>query len=206
MTFWDRVEQALSENKITEAELSRRIGFSQAGINGWKTKGSLPRADIALKTAKVLKTSVEYLITGNQNINISNLNTFLVPVLDQQLSAGKGDILPEEDIIKGFLEIPKYLTQEYGNNLAAIYVHGDSMEPTLHNGDIVVTTSLGWDSSEGLYAIRMNGDGFVKRLQIGNEKILVISDNPKYKTVEVSKDSEWFEVIGRVVFIGMIQQ
>ena len=175
MTFWDRVEQALSENKITEAELSRRIGFSQAGINGWKTKGSLPRADIALKTAKVLKTSVEYLITGNQNINISNLNTFLVPVLDQQLSAGKGDILPEEDIIKGFLEIPKYLTQEYGNNLAAIYVHGDSMEPTLHNGDIVVTTSLGWDSSEGLYAIRMNGDGFVKRLQIGNEKILVIS-------------------------------
>lgn len=206
MTFWDRVKSALNSKNISEAELGRRIGLAQASINGWKTKGSIPRADIAYKTAEVLNTTVEYLVSGNQIKleNDSSLNTFVVPILNQQLSAGKGDLLPETDITKGFLEIPKFLIREYGNNLAALYVHGDSMEPTLHNGDIVVTTSLGWDNSEGLYAIRMNGNGYVKRLQVGSGKLLVKSDNPKYETVEVGYEDEWFQVIGKVVFVGLI--
>lgn len=208
MSYWDRVKAKLNSKNISEAELGRRIGLSQSAINAWKSRGSIPSADVAYRTAKILDTTVEYLVSGNK-LKIENdnsTNTFIVPVLNQQLSAGKGDFLPETDIIKGFLEIPKFLIQQYGNNLAAIFVHGDSMEPTLHNGDIVVATSLGWDSSEGLYAIRMNGSGYIKRLQIGNGKILVKSDNPKYETVQVDFQDEWFEVVGKIVFIGVIPE
>lgn len=204
MSFWSRVEKALNDNEISEAELSRRIGYSQAGINGWKSKGSIPRADIALKTAKVLNTSIEYLITGNNSFKSTASNNFLIPVLNQELSAGKGDLLPEEDIVKGFIEIPKFLIHEYGNNLAAMYVHGDSMEPTLHSGDIVVATSLGWESSDGLYAIRLNGLGYVKRLQVGVNEIIIQSDNPRYKTMKEPCESDSFQVIGKIIFIGSI--
>lgn len=127
MSFWERLESALQENNITEAQLSRLLGINQSSIVGWKYRGSLPRADVAVKTAKILKTTVEYLIDGKPVELQNKHNLFLVPVLDQQLSAGKGDILPDDDIIQGLIELPAFL-REYKDNVACLYVHGDSMQ------------------------------------------------------------------------------
>lgn len=200
MTFWERVKSALSENDLTEADLSRELNLTQASITGWKVKGSIPRADIACKTAKLLNTSVEYLIDGKQQIITNGKNNYIVPILNQELSAGKGVLLPDSDFIKGLISVPSYL-REYGENLAGLFVHGDSMQPTLNNGDLVICTSLGWDNEEGLYAIRLNGNGYIKRIQVGAGKIYISSDNPKYKTIEESIDSECLEIIGKVVLI-----
>ena len=198
MSFWKRLEKALSDNHISEYELSRKLGLTQASITGWKLRDSIPRADIAVKTAEILNTSVEYLIKGEvTRINTDYKNTFLVPLLNQQLSAGKGDLLPEIDIVKGFIEVPESL-REYKDNLAGLYVHGDSMEPTLNNGDLVVCDSYGWDNQDGLYAIRMNGNGYVKRLQASANRVLIISDNKKYETISEPIGSENISVIGKV--------
>ena len=200
MTFWERVKTALSENDLTEADLSRELNLTQASITGWKVKGSIPRADIACKTAKLLNTSVEYLIDGKQQVITNGKNNYIVPILNQELSAGKGELLPDSDFIKGLISVPSYL-REYGENLAGLFVHGDSMQPTLNNGDLVICTSLGWDNEEGLYAIRLNGNGYIKRIQVGAGKIYISSDNPKYKTIEEPIDSEYLEIIGKVVLI-----
>ncbi len=202
MMFWDRFEKALKDNNITASELSRNLGLASSVIYAWKMRNSVPRADIAVQVAKELNTTVEYLIDGTETeiIDGKTKNTFLVPVLNQELSAGKGDILPEEDFIQALVKLPAFL-REYGENLAGLYVHGDSMEPTLKNGDLVICNSLGWDNEEGLYAVRFNGNGYVKRIQVGAGKIIISSDNPKYKPIEEPIESENFEVIGKVLLI-----
>ena len=199
MTFWERVQKALSENRITEAELSRRIGFTQAGISGWKTRGTIPRADIALKTAQVLNTSVDYLVNGTITLDPQkNTNSFLIPILNQELSAGHGELLPDNDVIEGLVSVPLWLRKQFGTNLAALHIHGDSMSPTLNDGDMIVCDSMGWDKSDGIYAIRMNGNGYVKRIQVANGKILIKSDNPNYDTIEEPIESEAINIIGKV--------
>lgn len=125
-----------------------------------------------------------------------NQNDFVVPILDQSLSAGKGQILPDDDNPIGYIAVPKEL-KRYGNKLAAIYVNGDSMEPTLQRGDLVVCDSCGWDG-DGIYALRMDGCGYVKRLARKPGKLVVISDNPKYETWEEPTESEAVSIIGRV--------
>lgn len=202
MTFSERLELFIKSNKMSGRDLARKIGVTTGTISGWRN-GAYPSADKAVKIAEIFDTSVEYLISGTER---DMKGTFTIPLLDQELSAGKGDFLPEDDIIKGFVRIPESLMRAYGTKLAAMTVRGDSMEPTLHNGDIVVSTSMGWDSSEGIYAIRMNGMGYVKRLQMGDGKILVKSDNPNYSMVEVNFDSENFEVIGKIVFFGILKR
>ena len=202
MTFWERLESALSDNDYTMADLGRKIQLSPTVINSWKTRGSIPRADIACKTAQALNTTVEYLITGNTCTEISNSkSTFLVPILNQELSAGKGQLLPEEDVVEGLLSLPIWLRRKYGNNLGALHVHGDSMQPTLNDGDMVVCDSLGWDKSDGIFAIRLNGNGYVKRLQVVNGKVLIKSDNPNYETITEPLDSNAMSVIGKVRLI-----
>lgn len=200
MTFWQRLENALKEKNITASDLSKILGVTSSVVYSWKLRESIPRADIAVKVAEVLDTSVEYLINGKSNILAQENHSFLVPILNQELSAGYGDILPENDFIKSLIELP-YFLREYGNNLAGLYVHGDSMQPTLNNGDLVICTSLGWDKEEGLYAIRLNGNGYVKRIQVGAGKIIIHSDNPKYKPIEEPLESENYSIIGKVVLI-----
>jgi phage repressor protein C with HTH and peptisase S24 domain/DNA-binding XRE family transcriptional regulator len=121
---------------------------------------------------------------------------FVVPLLDQRLSAGPGAALPEADEAGALIPVPGYLRQ-YGENIAALTVDGDSMEPTLHRGDMVVCDSCGW-SGEGIYAVRMGGAGFVKRITKRPGKVVVLSDNPKYPPQEEPEGSEDFAIIGRV--------
>jgi transcriptional regulator with XRE-family HTH domain/SOS-response transcriptional repressor LexA len=122
--------------------------------------------------------------------------SFVIPLLDQRLSAGPGACLPEGDEAKALIRVPGYLAQ-YGENIAALEVDGDSMEPTLHRGDMVVCDSCGW-SGEGIYAVRMGGSGFVKRITKRPGKVVVISDNSKYPPQEEPEGSEDFQIIGRV--------
>jgi phage repressor protein C with HTH and peptisase S24 domain/DNA-binding XRE family transcriptional regulator len=122
--------------------------------------------------------------------------SFVVPLLDQQLSAGLGAALPETDEAKALIPVPVYLSR-YGKDLAALTVDGDSMEPSLHRGDMVVCDSQGW-SGEGIYALRIGGDGFVKRLTKAPGKVVIISDNPKYPPREEPEGSDDFAIIGRV--------
>lgn len=68
------------------------------------------------------------------------------------------------------------------NNLALIKVSGDSMEPTLYNGDVVMLDrSQNELKTDGLYVFRTDDELFVKRIerQLGG-RILVKSDNPAY--------------------------
>lgn len=202
MTFWDRLEKSLDKNNLTASELSRTIGIASSVIYSWKIRDSIPRADIAVKVAEQLHTTVEYLVNGTPQNNISlNSKTFLVPILNQELSAGHGDLLPEEDVIEGLLSLPVWLRKKYGNNLGALHVHGDSMQPTLNDGDMVVCDSLGWDKSDGIFAIRLNGNGYVKRIQVVNGKVLIKSDNPNYETITEPLDSSAISIIGKVRMI-----
>lgn len=121
---------------------------------------------------------------------------FVVPLLDQRLSAGGGSHLPEDDECTALIRVPSHLSR-YGKNLAALIVDGDSMYPTLQRGDMVVCDSCGW-SGEGIYALRMSGEGFVKRLSKKPGKIVIISDNEKYPAYEESEDSDDIQIIGRV--------
>lgn len=201
MLFFDRLQKLLDSRNITQKKLAEILDVRQNTISDWKLNGNLPNAETAIKISQYFNVSLDYLLAGGDKAP----SKCIIPILDQELSAGKGCLVPENDAPQGLLELPYMLRKEYGENLSALYVKGDSMEPTLHNGDLIVCDSLGWDSGEGLYAIRLNGNGYVKRIQVGDGKIFIKSDNPKYQTIEEPIESQNFQVIGKVHFIGTVR-
>ncbi|MDR2246262.1 MAG: S24 family peptidase [Treponema sp.] len=112
-------------------------------------------------------------------------------LLDQRLSAGGGSFLPETDEVRALIHVPGYLA--HGDKIAALTVDGDSMYPPLHRGDMVVCDSRSW-SGEGIYALRVGGSGYVKRITKRPGKTVIISDNPKYPTQEEPEESEDIEI------------
>lgn len=62
--FYERLERLIKDKGVQQKDLAENCGISSNGISTWKVTGTLPRADIAIKIAKYLDVSVEYLITG----------------------------------------------------------------------------------------------------------------------------------------------
>ena len=176
---------------IKLAEMGYTIkGLSTGVVEDMKEQGLISDNDIAARSAEWRKKEIPYL--SKDDIK----DGFVIPILEQSLSAGKGQPLPDSDVYRGYIEVPGEL-KRYGKNLAALQVNGDSMEPTLKRGDLVICDSCGWDG-EGVYVIHMDGCGYVKRLSHKPGKIIVISDNPKYEAWEEPDESQSIEIIGRV--------
>lgn len=118
----------------------------------------------------------------------------LVPFLTQMVSAGPGAELQEYEDSCGLICLPEAAVK---GELRALRVKGDSMEPTLRPGDIVVCDLNGWQG-DGVYVIRDQDSAYVKRVRRVREGLEVISDNVAYKPW--SCPSEELVLVGRVVF------
>ncbi len=66
-SFIDRLERLLEERDFQKKDLAEAVGISRTGISTWRVSGALPRADIAIKIARFLNVSVEYLVFGDIN-------------------------------------------------------------------------------------------------------------------------------------------
>lgn len=118
------------------------------------------------------------------------------------VSAGGGAYDAEESFER--LDVPEFFVNLIGGHdnikhIEAINVTGDSMEPTLNNGNIIFIDKTKNDvSKDGIYAFVNENGLFVKRIQKRIDGALdVISDNREYP-VQVAKKGE-IEVLGKVI-------
>ena len=64
MEFWDRVADEILRHNTTQEWVAGQSKINLRTIQGWVSKGRLPRADEACALASCLDTTVEYLVTG----------------------------------------------------------------------------------------------------------------------------------------------
>jgi len=215
-----RIREIRESLNLKIAEFARGLNVPRSTLVGWE-EGKTVSIEILKPLEKTYGVNVDWVLTGEGEMYLPDRDkpighthatgmkpipvynehdlpnkSFVVPLLDQRLSAGGGSHLPDEDTPIALVPVPAYLSG-YGKRLAALTVVGDSMYPTLRRGDMVVCDSHGW-SGEGIYALRMGGDGFVKRLTKKPGRMVIISDNPKYPPQEEPEESEDIQIIGRV--------
>ena len=66
ITFYERIKKLCKEQKFLLRTVVESSGINYNSYNTCKRYGNLLRADEAVSLAKVLNTSVEYLVTGVQ--------------------------------------------------------------------------------------------------------------------------------------------
>ncbi|MCY1671401.1 S24 family peptidase [Novosphingobium sp. SL115] len=126
-----------------------------------------------------------------------------IPRLPLGASAGPGTI-PAEEIPSGRLRFSNRWLKAQGlvpTMLSVIEVEGDSMEPTLRDGDEILVDGTPRPLRAGIHVIRLDDVLLVKRLETGPGGTLrVISDNAAYPGLE--RPMQDVEIIGRVVWKG----
>jgi len=131
-----------------------------------------------------------------------------IPRYEVAASAGGGSVVQSEQLVDfiGFKEDwVRNVLGASAKSLALISVKGDSMEPTLSNGDLVLVDTLSRKiEANAIYVIQFWGALLVKRVQRKVDGTVIIRcDNPIYEPETVSGDLvEQLNVIGRVVWYG----
>lgn len=88
LDFWVNVKELLDDNNISQKELAATINESYNTLQSWITKDRLPNAEQAVNIARVLKTSVEYLVT-KKDLKFKKDNSKTIALLEQAIESLK---------------------------------------------------------------------------------------------------------------------
>lgn len=191
------------------ANLSRLIGRNAAYIQQFIKRGTPRKLDEADRAKIARYFAVDEQALGAPPASAAGSRAMVpVPRLAVGASAGPGALVGDE-MPEGRFSFDaawlRELTSGRPEDLSIIRVAGDSMAPTLSDGDdILVDRSDGPDRlRDGIYVLRREETLSVKRLAMNpaGRRVSIRSDNPAYRDFADIKLST-IVIIGRVVWTG----
>lgn len=188
---------------------ARRCKIDEKNIRNYLDGESLPTLRTLTKISEGSKKPIGW-FTDKENIQPTSSDYCHVPLYNIQAAAGHGSYVDSEyplDVVAFRTDWIKNELRLDPKQLSLIFVTGDSMEPTLHSGDIVLIDHSSIENiNDGLWVIRMGSGPLVKRIQKKlDNKLVIKSDNKEgYDPIEIdlTKEYEDLEFIGRVVWHG----
>jgi phage repressor protein C with HTH and peptisase S24 domain len=194
------------------ADLARAVGVSDNAIYKWVSGRGQPSMMSLVNLSKAAGVSVEWLATGRGSPTKARGESHGMEVVEggpvprQSLRTANGRGTAQNPQIVDYLSFqPDWLQRELNmdlRNLALVEVMGDSMAPTIDEGDLVlVDLREARFRSDGVYVLRIGSDLAVKRLQRQPDgTVLIRGDNPAYESSTVKPEE--VTLLGRVLWIG----
>lgn len=157
--------------------------------------------------AKILRDFHRENVRETLKINSGVVGEFIeIPETRVNFSAGDGveySVVDDENGSKASYRIDWFTKERMNpNHCIRVKVKGDSMEPLLFNGDVVLVNLDETDITDGcVYAVRWDNALYIKRLaMLPSVGIKFMSENPIYDTIVISSDEvdEQVQILGRV--------
>lgn len=191
-------------------ELARRSGIPRRTLETYLNNSAEPKASRLKMIAEAARVSLDWLVLGQEAGNYGEQDDagwVDVPLYDVKVSAGGGTYLGYERIIT-HLKYRYYSLTRQGlqvDKLCAVQVCGDSMLPTLSEGDtLLIDQSQQEPIGDDIFVVRLSEVLLAKRLQrLASGGVRIISDNNLYPPeVLTGADTEQLAILGRVVWFG----
>jgi phage repressor protein C with HTH and peptisase S24 domain len=198
-----------------DVEIAEFFGVAKSTISSWRTRDLINSRMVTQKCGSELASAF---LNGNEKqlldlkarkanqlsppvVNESDDDFVLIPHLSGKISAGIG--LAPENEIHVRVAFRKDWIKKKGSpeQMSLIKVKGDSMEPTLSSGDMILVdhSRNTIDPQGGIYAIVIDDMIMIKRLHVlGTNKIRIVSDNPHYEPIETTADE--LKINGKVLW------
>lgn len=196
-TLQERVQHVMDADGFTVGDLARASGKTSSSVSQWLSGLTKTiKSETAIALAKETGYTAEWWATGmgpmkrssgSDDPALIDLDSHpdLVPIrtVKLRLQAGVTGFAVENDETEGE---PLYFRAKWlqakglkPNKLVVIKVMGQSMEPTLYQGDVVVANTADTEPKDGkVFAINYEGEAVIKRMVRDNGTWWLTSDNP----------------------------
>lgn len=192
-----RIREKREAIGMTQEELASKLGYkNKSSIAKIETGANDIIQSKVVEFANVLDTTVAYLM-GWDNPTPSRKGV-VVNVLGRVAAGIPIDAI--KDIIDTE-EIPEEMART--GEFFGLQIHGDSMTPSICDGDIVIVKQQNDAESGDIVIATINGDEAIcKRLRKYKDGIELISNNPSYSPFEFNNqeiEEKPVRIIGKVV-------
>ena len=205
----DLLSQQKQGKKIFDKDIATALNLTSVNLATLKKRNSIPYSNL-LDFCALKKISINWLLYNQDPSSlIQTTDKYWIRYYPHiNVSAGGGAFENSQEA--NWLQLPEYMIQIIGGNsnlknIEAINVIGDSMEPTLHDGNIIfIDRSKQEIINNSIYAFLENDNLYVKRIQKNKDNTLsIISDNSYYNTRIIEK--QYIKIIGKVIsLIGRV--
>jgi len=213
----DIIKAKRLELGMTMKELAEKVGVSEGTVSRWES-GEIEnmRRNVIVSLAKALKltpavlmgwndpepSSITYTLPpshGEDSVMVPVPGGYRIPVLGKVVAGVPINAVTD---ISGFEEIPEQMGR--AGEFFALEIKGRSMEPTLHEGDVVIVRQQPEVENGEIAIVLINGDeATVKEVKESPEGLTLIGHNVAiytphfYNRKEI--DSLPIQILGKVV-------
>ena len=226
ITLGEKIRLIRKSLELNQLEFAKKLGFKSAtAVSKFEDNSRNPKKNNLIEIAKMGNITLDELLIGIEFKEYPNANgpAGIKPIVNNsadgyvssdefmfirqmrgKISAGGG--LEPDDTVDLRIAFRKDWITHKGKpeNMSLIKVDGDSMIPTLLNGDLVlVDHGKNYIASQGgIYAISVNHEIMIKRVQpvFPNGKLRVISDNKQYEAYEIESDK--VKINGKIIWFA----
>lgn len=190
---------------------AERLGVSRNTLMRYEQAQRCPDALFLQRLCSVCAVDPRWLLLGEGSHRADAAEPdpefALIPLYGVEVSAGHGATFDDEEPLSRLAFRQDWLRHMglMPERVVGVQARGDSMEPTLHDGDLLlVDTAQRALVNDAIYVVRQDGLLFVKRLQrMLDGSVQIHSDNPAYSPELVARQAmDALAVIGRVVWSG----
>lgn len=193
----NRIKELRLQNKISQQELSSHLGVARSTVAMWESGASQPDHATVIKIADLFNVTTDYLL-GRETPVTTPTPWPSIPILGNVAAGTPAEAV--ENII-GYEEISPTLAAT--GEFFALRVDGDSMEPRMKKGDIVIVRKQEDVESGDIAVVLVNGDAAtIKRIKKRPEGIMLIPSNPSFEPMFYTNEeinTLPVNIIGRVV-------
>ncbi|MEP2101285.1 MAG: S24 family peptidase [Parasphingorhabdus sp.] len=207
------LERLIRKNGDDFSSLSRMLGKNPAYIQQYIKRGTPRKLDEEDRRKLAEFYAIDEQLLGanipavtTQTSSLSSQNMVRIKQLQLGASAGPGSLADDEAPQDSMAFGAKWLKQigTDPKKLSLIVVDGDSMDPTLCDGDDIMVDHSAAERPlrDGIYVLRMDDVLLVKRLALRpSGQLSIRSDNERYPDWDDIDPAE-VNIIGRVVWKG----
>ena len=203
------LERLIRERREDYANLSRLLGRNPAYVQQFVKRGVPRKLDEADRRRLSDYFGIPDVDLGGPPPMVSKTGGLrAIPRFALGASAGPGALHDDERPVAHIGFDPDWLRRlgvGPGDDLSIIRVDGDSMLPTLDDGDDILVDRSDAASfiRDGIYVLRRDDALLVKRLSVhpGTRRLTVASDNPAHPTWP-DCDPATIDIVGRVIWAG----
>lgn len=186
-------------------ELAQVLGVSPSTVSTWKKRNTVPYREI-VRYCLLNEIEIEFAIFGETanppKADAAWLENFVVVRrYGVEASAGHGSIVNDEEILE-YMAFQRQWLRTIGvtpDSAIVLTARGDSMEPLISSGDLVVVDESKKDLTDGIFVLRLDSHLIIKRVQnLLDGRWLLKSENEAYDPITISTDqAEDLHVVGR---------
>lgn len=208
---------------VARRPFAEDIGITESTLRNYEQGSSSPNAETLEVICKKLRISPEWLVLGTGPMHTSitekeeslppqyvpqdDSDLIMIPMVNAVLSAGSGSLETDGDSERSYAFRRDFIARKgKAKNMVLMRVSGDSMEPEIMDGDVVLLDQSKRTVVPGrIFAVGFEEAIYLKRIDLLPGQAILKSINPAYPPVALDlrgQNGDKLRLIGQVLWVG----